>query len=635
GARGRAPAPAAAGLDPGRHSLRARAGQEGAAPGQLFAALRAAGARRGARRRGPGRARAGDRTQRGHRQSAGVPGCAGRAAGPAGDFRRAFPRHAAGAGDELRQGGDPGAGLHQRAPAQKAGRPGHQRRPARFPGRQRGRHRVGIHDRAVHGGRDRQRPGQPRDAGIGVLHPDLGQRRGPCVDGCQRGAPRAGHGRRPGQGTGAGTDDRRAGAGPAPAPGRRRRAAGQGGGRRPRRHPRAHRLPRARPRAGRRRARGGRDGRRRQHPGGRTGGDLMRVLAAWLCLLLAAPAVAGTMSGTVFEDANANGMRDAGEHGIAGIKVSNGRDIVSSGADGNYEIATKAGDIVFAIKPADRGFGRRADGLPAFWQAADSSGERFDIALSPARKATGSLEVLLFTDSQVASLVDVDDYHTDIVEPLQGTAAALGLTMGDIVDDELSLYPAINAVTTSLGVPWLHIAGNHDLDAGAVDDAATLATFHRTYGPDTVAWEEAGASFIGLDDVVATPAQRPAYAGGLREDQFAFLEAYLPTVDKTGLLVVAAHIPFFQMRSADRERLFALLRDFSHVLLLSGHTHQQMHVFHDADAGWHGDRPLHEYNVGAACGAFWSGVEDAAGVPDATMADGTPNGHARLRVQAG
>src|SRR5690606_13644677 len=154
----------------------------------------------------------------------------------------------------------------------------------------------------------------------------------------------------------------------------------------------------------------------------------------------------------------------------------------------------QAGDIVFAIKPADRGFGRRADGLPAFWHAAES-GERFDIALFPVRAAVSAFEVLLFTDSQVASLVDVDDYYTDIVEPLQGTSAALGLTMGDIVDDEIALYPAINAVTTSLGVPWLHIAGNHDLDADAADDAATLATFHRTYGPDTVAWEEAGATF--------------------------------------------------------------------------------------------------------------------------------------------
>ena len=44
---------------------------------------------------------------------------------------------------------------------------------------------------------------------------------------------------------------------------------------------------------------------------------------------------------------------------------------------------------------------------------------------------------------------------------------------------------------------------------------------------------------------------------------------------------------------------------------------------------------MHEYNVGAACGAFWSGAPDAQGIPDATMADGTPNGYAVLSVGGG
>lgn len=363
-----------------------------------------------------------------------------------------------------------------------------------------------------------------------------------------------------------------------------------------------------------------------------------------LAIALFAPAAVAAgvqVRGSVFEDANGNGLRDAGEPGIAGVAVSNGRDIVRSGADGGYAIAPRADAVVFAIKPADRDAGRRANGMPAFWQDAGST--RFDVALSPRRDLRGPMQVLLFTDPQVKSLVDVDYYRRDIVEPLRGTQAALGLSLGDIVNDDVSLYPALNAVTATLGVPWLHIAGNHDLDAGAKTDAQTLRTFRSTYGPDTVAWEETGATFIGLDDIVAMPGQRPAYVGGLREDQFAFLEAYLPTLPKDRLLVVGAHIPFFDaaapgqaptFRPADRERLFALLQPFPHVLLLSGHTHNQMHVFHDAADGWHGATPLHEYNVGAACGAFWSGAKDAAGIPDATMSDGTPNGYAILTIAA-
>jgi hypothetical protein len=364
------------------------------------------------------------------------------------------------------------------------------------------------------------------------------------------------------------------------------------------------------------------------------------LLAIALFVPVAGAAEAG-ISGTVFEDANGNGLRDAREPGIAGVAISNGRDIVRSAADGSYAISARPDDVVFAIKPAGRSFGLRANGLPGFWH--DGGGPRFDVALSPHRDLRGSMQVLLFTDPQVKSLVDVDYYRRDIVEPLRGTRAALGLSMGDIVNDDVSLYPALNAVTASLGVPWLHIAGNHDLDPGATSDQDTLRTFRATYGPDTVAWEEPQATFIGLDDVVAMPGQRPSYVGGLRADQFAFLDAYLPTLPKDRLLVIGAHIPFFDtaapgqpptFRPADRERLFALLRTFPHVLLLSGHTHNQMHVFHDAADGWHGPQPLHEYNLGAACGAFWSGAKDAAGIPDATMSDGTPNGYAVLTIAA-
>src|SRR5690606_33979147 len=148
-------------------------------------------------------------------------------------------------------------------------------------------------------------------------------------------------------------------------------------------------------------------------------------------------------------------------------------------------------------------------------------------------------------------------------------------------------YPAINAVTTSLGAPWLHVAGNHDLDAGAGSDAATLATFRRTYGPGTVAWEEPAAVCIGLDHVVAMPPQPRTYVRGLREDEFAVVEACLPTVTRYRLLVIGVHIPFFDtaapgraesFRAVDREPLFALLRDFPDVVLLTGNSHDLQYV---------------------------------------------------------
>lgn len=384
-------------------------------------------------------------------------------------------------------------------------------------------------------------------------------------------------------------------------------------------------------------------------------------------LLLLAPFVSvhaqdvACTRGKVWLDANGDGQLDAGERGLPGVKVSDGRRVVLTDAQGDYDLPMPDGEgrTLFVIKPAGHAFPKRSDGLPAFW-INDSPMpwpklKYGGIPISPhslprcmafpllpeTPRADDRLDVLLFADTQTKTATDIDYYRRDIVEPLVGKhPAVLGLTLGDVVNDDLSLYPALNQVTARLGVPWLHIAGNHDLDFDAARDEDSLLSFRNVYGPDTFAWEERQAVFVGLDDVVYQPGASPAYVGGLREDQFEFLAAYLPTVPKDRLLVVAVHIPLFDakpgtetFRRADRKRLFAMLAAFPHVLLLSGHDHTQRHVRHGADSDWHGPAPLHEYNVGAVCGAFWSGAKDAAGIPDSGMSDGTPNGYASLSVR--
>lgn len=376
--------------------------------------------------------------------------------------------------------------------------------------------------------------------------------------------------------------------------------------------------------------------------------SLLPLLVLCAASLLSAAASAGCGQGVVFEDRNANGRRDAHEPGIDGVLVSDGERLVRSGADGRYPLARRDGQHIFVIKPPGYSVARGTDGLPRFWHRADAT--ECDFALRRTATKPG-LDVLVFADPQAQSAIDVGYYTRDIVESVlherdrsgrEHGRADLGLTLGDIVArGRTDLYPALDAATARLETPWLHVAGNHDMDAGASADAGSLQAFTAHYGPDTFAWEEPQATFVLLDDVIRLPGRPASYIGGLREDQFAFLERYLATVPAERLLVIATHIPLFDaapdretFRRADRERLFRLLERFPNRLVLSGHSHAQRHHFHDAATGWHGDTPLHEYNVGAASGAFWSGVKDAAGIPDTTMSDGTPNGHARLRIAA-
>lgn len=388
-----------------------------------------------------------------------------------------------------------------------------------------------------------------------------------------------------------------------------------------------------------------------------------RCLLASMLVLFAATAQAARdvdagaddLRGTVFVDSNGDGERNADESGLAGVKVSNGREIALTNADGRYALPLRDGDTIFVIKPAGMDLPRRADGMPAFWKHHFPQGspplryggiaptriENGDFAVRlVAREATQFLDALVFGDPQPKSTQDVDFYSRDIVSTLEAAPQAqLGLSLGDIVSDDLSLYPAMSRATERLGVPWLHLPGNHDLDFDAKGDADSLLSYRAVFGPDTYAWEERLAAFILLDDVIYQPGTAAGYIGGLRDDQFAFLEAYLTNVPSEHRIVIGSHIPFHDgttgresFRRADRERLFALLARFENVLLLTSHAHVQRHYFHTTADGWHGAQPLHEYVVGAACGGFWSGVLDVDGIPDSRMADGTPNGYARLRV---
>lgn len=385
------------------------------------------------------------------------------------------------------------------------------------------------------------------------------------------------------------------------------------------------------------------------------------ILAASLlatCLPMPAAALLPPSNeGRVFEDLDGDGVLDAGEPALAGVAVSDGRRIVRTDARGRYALPVEPDHTVFVIKPAGYAFPRRSDGTPDFWKHVQFQpgpplkfggiphqfpGPR-DFALRRDERTPGPLDVLVFGDPQPKTGTDVGYYERDIIEPILRAAggrpaAHLGLTLGDVVHDDLSLYPAMNRATARLGLPWLHAAGNHDLDFDATTDEDSLRSFRNTYGPDSFAWEEEQASFIVLDDVVYRPGQSPAYVGGLREQQFEFLAAYLAGLPHDRRVVIAAHIPVFDepgretFRRADRLRLFELLKPFRKVLLLTAHGHVQRHHRHGPDDGWHGAGTLHEYNVGAACGGYWGGPKDADGLPDARMADGTPNGYARLQV---
>jgi hypothetical protein len=359
------------------------------------------------------------------------------------------------------------------------------------------------------------------------------------------------------------------------------------------------------------------------------------ALAAALILAAAAARAAG---GFVFEDANGNGRRDAGEPGIPSVEVSNGVDVAMTDGSGAYALPDRPGARIFVIKPRGWQSPLDAANLPRFYAAPGAAAD------FPLRRSDegDDLRALIVTDPQPSSDAEVGYLARGFFDRIgRRPDLAFGVTLGDVVYDRPDLFGAVNAVVARAGIPWHVLPGNHDLSLGTAGEAAAVGPFEAVYGPSTYAFHAGPALFVALDDV--RPLGGPRYVGGLRNDQFEFLANLLRGPDAGEWVVVMLHMPLFApdpsgaetFRRADRLRLFGLLKGRAHVLVLSGHTHYQRHVFHGRDDGWEGPEPLHEYNVAAASGGFWGGPAGPDGIPEATMWDGTPPGYAVLGFKGG
>jgi hypothetical protein len=341
--------------------------------------------------------------------------------------------------------------------------------------------------------------------------------------------------------------------------------------------------------------------------------------------------------GTVYHDTNHNGKRDAGERGIRHIGVSNGLDIVQTDRQGRYRLPVEDDTILFVIKPAHYSLPVNANMIPQFFYVHKPAGspdlkfsgvaptgplpDSIDFPLYR-QKEPAKFKALFFGDTQPDRQEEVDYLAHDIVEELVGTKAAFGLTLGDIVGDNLDLMKGVNRAIGVLGVPWFYVQGNHDINQDAKDDAYAAETFNRLYGPNVYAFNYGKVHFLVLDSVEW---EGNKYHGELGKDQLAFVRNDLALVPKDRLVVLTMHIPLVDVN--DRKELFALLEDRPHTFSISGHWHGMEHFYIGEDEGWPQEKDHHHYVAGATCGAWWTGNKDEVNLPHATMMDGTPNGY--------
>lgn len=316
--------------------------------------------------------------------------------------------------------------------------------------------------------------------------------------------------------------------------------------------------------------------------------------------------------------------------GLPNIRVSNGRDIVITDAQGAYSLPSHGSAHAFVIKPS--GWAAPVDQtnmLPQIHHAPGSS-KPMDFSLRRTLEDE-AFEVIMFADPQPANDLELGYLRAQLANGPIGSGAAFGITLGDLVGDNLSLFERYNQIISQIGVPWWNLPGNHDLDFSAASQAGARAPWRKAFGPTTYAFEYGAATFIMHDNIHwhGDAAGANLYSGRIGDDNLAFVEALLRTVPRDRLIVLCMHIPLISTsdpadagsNTTDRDALLALLEDRPCVSF-SGHMHTTEHHYLPLPGGAH----HHHHILTALSGSWWSGPMDPLGQPMAQSCDGSPNG---------
>lgn len=375
--------------------------------------------------------------------------------------------------------------------------------------------------------------------------------------------------------------------------------------------------------------------------------DVLTAIAAGALVFLsprAAPAAAPrhNVHGRVINRCSGN---EGAAAGIAGVMVSNGRDVAVTDASGRWHLTARTGDTIFVIKPAHWSY-EQDSGVPNFSAAVAQPRPEvpIDFYLRPTPEPS-AFEVLLLADTQAANAKELGYVCDELRRNLASRTAAFAISHGDVMGDDLSLLAPYREFLASTGMVWHHCPGNHDMDLEAPSSDLAFETWKRIIGPAQYAFQYSGATFILLNNVEYFGRGAPAhqgrlYRGCIGPTQLQFVANVLRNVPKDQLVVLSMHIPLKSFEdphcaadnTADRGKLMELLAGRPHTVSFSGHSHTTEHHYLGREDGFTGAQPHHHHVLTAFCGSWWGGPPDANGVPRADSRDGSPRGFHVLSV---
>ncbi len=288
-------------------------------------------------------------------------------------------------------------------------------------------------------------------------------------------------------------------------------------------------------------------------------------------------AVADTVSGRVFLDANGNGRLDPGEQGLAGVAVTDGVSFVTTAADGSYTI--KIGDdpvlphrsthTVSVCWPS----GKWPTGK--WWgrldQIADPKNLNFGLREDPQKRPFSFVQV---SDNHGGPYVGFANELKQLgpeVKFLFNTGDLFYANYSGPADANLTYQRYVASTLPGLPLPLFHTPGNHDLCGTNINTDKTHpdycnGVFTKYLGPIRWSFDYAGAHFVGLDWRYIAP--NGVYESGCPQSAIDWLDKDLARVKPGATIIGFIHFPYSPFN------FWETLGKYKVTRVLGGHSHR-------------------------------------------------------------
>lgn len=339
------------------------------------------------------------------------------------------------------------------------------------------------------------------------------------------------------------------------------------------------------------------------------------------------PAEGSTVYGRVYCD----------DKPLKGVVISDGVEVVSTDADGVYQMKSKKKyGYVFISIPS--GYEVATEGvLPTnhvLLKAGASVAERVDFRVFEAGDQTNHT-MLVFGDMHLAGgrnndrqwftqfCLEVKDYVSS-----HSSEKVYAVTLGDMTwdyywyDRNYQFLQYLDDVKQVGDLTIFHTIGNHDHDMMLPGDFQNAVQFTKEVAPDFYSFNIGKVHYVVLDNILSTSKgggkDDRKYNELVTDEELAWLAKDLSFVSKSTPVVVTMHATTSNLDTeANRTALFGCLSGYDQVHFLTGHTHQ---VANRKSSNWY------DHNCGAVCADWWDCVYKSDGKVHIGT-DGAPGGY--------